>query len=106
VKFWHWQYDLGFEDDQGNVVAPSSPDFHIVAGRVDSSGSDPSDVYSKNGRRNVYGPGSGPSFRPPARERATSDNPSETPINTPQGAPLFKVRTNMTEDISCADCRT
>jgi len=104
VKFWLWEYDLHFEDDQGNVIASAQPDFHIVAGRVDANGNDPSDVYSKNGRRPVYGPNNGPSFRPPARERATLNAPSETPLNTPQGRPLIKVRSSMTEHISCADC--
>jgi hypothetical protein len=104
VKFWLWEYDIHTEDDQGNVVDPTWQDFHIVAGRVDALGNDPTDVYTKNGRRPVYGPGIGPGFRPPARDRATTNTPSEQPITTPQGRPVFKVRSNMTESISCADC--
>ena len=50
VKFWLWQYDLGFEDDRGNSIAAAQPDFHIVAGQVDFMGNDPTDVYSKNSR--------------------------------------------------------
>jgi hypothetical protein len=105
VKFWLWEYDMRFEDDQGTRVAPSNPDFHIVGGRVDASGNDPVNVYSKNGRRRVYGPGSAGSFRPAARERALSNDPSEQPATTPGGRPVFKVRTNMTETITCAGCQ-
>ena len=103
VKFWMWQYNLHAEDDRGTVLAPASPDFHIVAGQTDFTGADPTDVYSKNGFRPVYGPGTGPSFRPAARERSTSNDPSETPA-TYRGRPVFKVRTNMTEEITCAEC--
>lgn len=103
VKFWLWEYDLHLEDDQGTVLAPPNSDFHIVAGMTDLTGADPTNVYSKNGRRRVYGPGSGSSFRPAARSRALSNNPQETPV-TFQGRPVFKVRSNMTEAITCAEC--
>jgi hypothetical protein len=105
AKFWLWEYDIRLEDDQGTVVSPTSQDFHIVGGRVDASGNDSVNVYSKNGRRRVYGPGSGGSFRPAARDRALSNDPSEQPGTTPAGRPVFKVRTNMTETITCADCQ-
>jgi hypothetical protein len=104
IKFWLWEYDIHTEDDQHNVVNPTWQDFHIVAGRVDATGADPADVYSKNGKRPIYGPGTGPSFRPPARDRATVNDPSERPINTPHGRPVYKVRSNMTETVSCAGC--
>ncbi len=104
VKFWMWQYDLGFEDDQGNALGSPSPDFHIVAGRADAMGNDPSDVYSKNGKRPVYGPSTGPFFRPPTRERATANDPGEAPLSTPQGRPVIKTRSNMTQHVSCAGC--
>lgn len=104
VKFWLWEYDIRMEDDLGTVVAPTWQDFHIVAGRTDALGADPSDVYTKNGARPVYGPGTGPDFRPPARDRATTNDPSETPITTPAGRPVFKVRSNISESITCADC--
>ena len=104
VKFWLWEYDLHLEDDQGTVLSPNSRDFHIVAGRTDATGADPTDVYSKNGRRRVYGPGTGPGFRPATRDRALSNDPSETPGSTSQGRPVFKVRSNMSEDITCAGC--
>jgi Domain of unknown function (DUF4157) len=103
VKFWLWEYDMHAEDDRGTVLSANNRDFHIVAGRVDSTGGDPTDVYSKNGRRPVYGPGTGPSFKPAARERSTSNDPSETP-GTLNGRPVFKVRSNMSESISCAGC--
>jgi Domain of unknown function (DUF4157) len=104
VKFWMWQYDLSFEDNTGAAVGSTSPDFHIVAGVTDLTGADPSNVYSKNGRRPVYGTGTGPSFRPPARERATANNASETPLDAPNGGPLYKIRSNITQHITCADC--
>jgi hypothetical protein len=103
VKFWMWEYDMHAENDQGTVLSGAHRDFHIVAGRADLSGADPTDVYSKNGARPVYGPGTGPGFRPAARERSTSNDASETPA-THNGRPVFKVRTNMSEHVSCADC--
>ena len=103
VKFWLWEYEMHLEDDQNTVVSPTHRDFHVVAGRVDSAGNDPADVYSKNGHRPVYGPGTGPSFRPATRERATSNDAAETPA-TRNGRPLFKVRSGMTESISCGGC--
>jgi hypothetical protein len=103
VKFWLWQYDFHVEDDQGTVLSSNSRDFHIVAGRTDSTGADPTDVYTKNGARQVHGPGTGPSFRPAARDRTLSNNPSETPV-TQNGRPVFSVRSNMSEEISCATC--
>jgi len=102
VKFWLWTYDIHTEDDLGNIIDSTWQDFHIVGGRTDAAGNDPSDVYSKNGRRPIHGPGTGPSFRPAARDRAldTNDNPGHTDA----GRPLFKVRSNMREVITCAGC--
>ncbi|HSL69603.1 MAG TPA: hypothetical protein VK864_05135, partial [Longimicrobiales bacterium] len=97
-------YDMKFEDDQGNLLAAAQRDFHVVGGRVDAQGNDPTNVYSKNGRRPVYGPGTGPGFKPAARERSTTNDRHETPGTTAQGRPVFKVRTNMSEDITCAGC--
>lgn len=104
VKFWLWEYDLHLENDQGTILSPPNQDFHIVAGLTDFTGADPTNVYSKNGRRRVYGPGTGSSFRPATRSRALSNNPSETPV-IHQGRPVFKVRRNMTEALTCAQCR-
>ena len=103
VRFWQWEYDMHFEDDLGNRLTPDHRDFHVVAGRADSSGADPTDVYTKNGRRQVHGPGSGPSFQPAARDRTLSNDPSETPV-THNGRPMFSVRSNMSEYITCAGC--
>ena len=102
VKFWLWQYDIRLENDLG-FVHSTGTDFHIVAGRTDFTGADPSDVYSKNGYRRVHGPGTGPSWRPAARERALTNDASESP-GTIGGRPVFKVRSNMTEQITCAGC--
>jgi hypothetical protein len=104
VKFWVWDYDISFVDDRGLPQGGPLPDFHTVAGRMDALGGEPTNVYSKNGHRPVYGPGTGPSFRPPARERATISAPSEASVNTTDGHPVFKLRTNMTESIGCAEC--
>ncbi len=102
VKFWMWQYDIRTEDDLGNVVDPTWQDFHIVGGRMDSAGGEPN-VYSKNGPRPIHGPGTGPSFRPASRDRALDrdDNPGDAP----NGRPLYKVRSNMREVVSCGRCR-
>jgi hypothetical protein len=102
VKLWLWQYDIHTEDDLGNIIDPTWRDFHIVGGRMDAAGNDPTNVLSKNGQRPIHGPGTGPSFRPATRDRAldTDDNPG----NAPSGRPLFKVRSNMSEEITCAGC--
>ena len=104
VKFWLWEYDMHSEDDSGTRVSVDHRDFHVVAGRADSTGADPTAVYSKNGARRVHGPGSGASFQPAARERYLSNDSSETPANLPNGRPHFVVRSNMSENITCAGC--
>lgn len=103
VKFWLWEYDMHLEDDTGAVLSSNRRDFHIVAGRADATGADPTIVYSKNGYRLVHGPGTGPSFRPATRERALSNDATETPAIL-NGRPAFKVRSNMSEAITCAGC--
>jgi len=102
VKFWLWQYDMRFEDDQGTLIQSAQPDFHIVGARVNSAGNEPTNVYSKNGRRPIHGPGTGASFRPAAREPALNNN--DVPTQTPAGRPIYKVRTNMSEQINCGNC--
>lgn len=102
VKFWLWDYDIHTEDDLGNIVDPTWHDFHIVGGRMRADGSDPTDVYSKNGRRPIHGPGTGPSFRPASRDRALDND--DRPGTTASGRPLYKVRSSMREVISCAGC--
>jgi hypothetical protein len=104
IKFWLWQYDLSFEDDQGVQLRPPSPDFHIAAGLSDPLGLDPTDVYSKNGARPVEGPGTGPGFRPAARARTLTNDASAQPVNAPNGRPVFSVRTNFTESCFRASC--
>jgi hypothetical protein len=104
VKHWFWEYDLHVETDSG-ARGPDAHDFHTVAGVVDKAGNDPDDVYSKNGARPVYGPGTGPSWKPASRERATSNDPSETPAKTNGGEPLFKVRSNVKETVTSHPCK-
>ncbi|GGY40202.1 hypothetical protein GCM10007387_22980 [Pseudoduganella albidiflava] len=101
VKFWLWEYNMHPEDAQGNVLRAARPDFHIVAGRMDAAGGEPA-VYSKNGRRPIHGPAPGPSFRPATRERALDDD--DQPAELPGGRPFFKVRSDMIEQVSCAEC--
>ncbi|MEO7232695.1 MAG: DUF4157 domain-containing protein [Polaromonas sp.] len=102
VKFWLWQYDIRIEDDRGTVLRPNWRDFHIVGGRMDAAGNDPTNVYSKNGPRPIHGPGTGPGFRPATRDQALDEN--DNPGTTADGRSLYKVRSNMTEEISCAGC--
>lgn len=104
VKHWLWDYDMHAEDSAGRRVQGPSHDFHTVAGVSDRSGADPTDVFSKNGKRPVYGPATGPSFRPPPRERATTNHPNETPLSDRSGNPYFKVRTGYTETAFCLPC--
>jgi hypothetical protein len=102
VKYWWWDYDLHGETTSGKT--PSFRDFHTVAGVSDRAGNDPDDVYSKNGARPVYGPGTGPGFKPPGREQATTNDSKETPMTTPDGKPVYKVRTNFSELCACHPC--
>jgi uncharacterized protein with PIN domain len=103
VKFWLWTYDLHAE--YNGVVSYVGPDFHIVAGVAGPGGTDPTDVYSKNGQRPVYGPATGPSFRPPAREQDRENNPGEA-LRFLNGIPIYKLRQNMVERIFCLPCPT
>ncbi|MGH6646443.1 DUF4157 domain-containing protein [Aquabacterium sp.] len=102
VKFWLWEYDIQIEDSKGTVVKPKWRDFHIVAGRMDAGGVDPTDVYSKNGPRPIHGPGPGPSFKPAAKDQALDAD--DKPGTMPDGSPVYKVRSNMSEVVTCADC--
>ena len=103
VKHWLWVYDLHGEDHMGRRGG-SSPDFHTVAGVSGPNGADPTDVYSKNGNRPVYGPGSGPSFKPLPKEQDRYNNRNERLKYDPQGNPRYKVRTNMREFKFCLPC--
>jgi len=103
VKHWFWEYDLHVETDDG-LKGPTNHDFHTVAGVIDKGGADPDDVYSKNGGRPVYGPGTGPSWKPAQRDRATSNDPSETPATTSDGRALYKVRSNFKESVTTHSC--
>ncbi len=58
-------------------------------------------VYSKNGGRPVKGPGTGPDFKPPKQEPATSNDPAEKPLIGPDGKPVTKNRKNYKETCYC-----
>jgi hypothetical protein len=103
VKQWFWEYDLRLETDDGRHT-DASHDFHTVAGVVDKAGKDPDDVYTKNGARPVFGPGTGPGFKPADRDRARSNNPSNKEESTSDGAPLFKKRWNFKEIVKSHPC--
>jgi hypothetical protein len=102
VKFWLWQYDIRMEDDRGTILKPTWRDFHIVGALMDAAGNEPANVYSKNGPRPIHGPGTGASFRPAAREQALDED--DNPGTTNDGRPLYKVRSNVREEITCAGC--
>jgi outer membrane protein OmpA-like peptidoglycan-associated protein len=106
IKFWLWEYDARREDSSGRVINPFPHDFHIVGGptggvRVPQ---DSDEFYSKNGHRNVHGPGTAPSFKPPAKEQETWDEPSETLRFDQNGDPLYFVRFNFKESCHCFPC--
>ncbi len=103
VKHWFWEYDLRLETDDGRKTSPSH-DFHTVAGVVDKAGKDPDDVYTKNGARPVFGPGTGPGSKPPDRDRARSNDPSNKEQSSSDGAPLFKKRWNFKEVVKSHSC--
>jgi len=104
VKHWLWVYDLGAVDSTGQPLETPHQDFHTVAGVSGPGGVDPTDVFSKNGKRPIYGPGTGPGFRPPARERAKINHPAETPISDRAGNPVFIARANYREGCFCLNC--
>jgi hypothetical protein len=105
VKHWFWEYDLRLETDDGRKT-DASHDFHTVAGVVDKAGKDPDDVYTKNGARPVFGPGTGPGWKPPDRDRARSNDPSNKEMSTQDGAPLYKKRWNFKEVVKSHSCPT
>jgi len=104
IKHWLWEYDLQFADADGNIIGQAPRDFHTVAGPCDQCGNNPTSVYSKNGARPLEGPGTGPSFRPPAKEPATKSNRYATPILDSLGRPIYKIRTNFVETCYCLPC--
>jgi hypothetical protein len=103
VKHWLWRYDLHAESSEGRRT-PASADFHTVAGAVSQQGVEPADVYSKNGRRAIHGPGTGASFRPAAREQLRTNDPSERPVTGRSGQPVYAVRENYTDTTYCLPC--
>ncbi len=105
VQHWLWEYDIHVEDSDGKSGA-SWRDFHTVGGPTDGDPlpQPPSEVYTKNGKRKVYGPGTGPSFKPVVKDQARSNDPADLPMTDPQGRPLYKVRSNFTETSSCLPC--
>lgn len=104
IKHWLWRYNVHLEDYSGNRITPPSPDFHTVAGMIDPRGTDPVDVYSKNGKRPVYGPGTGTGFRPPTRAQARENNANEQLATDSNGRPIYKVRSNFQTDVACLNC--
>src|SRR5262245_1933666 len=105
VKHWFWEYDSHLEDSKGTKIA-LDPDFHTVSGPTagDPKPQDSNEVYSKDGQRKVHGPGTGPSFKPPARAQATSNDPSEKPGTDSGGKPLIKVCSVTAESCHCLPC--
>ena len=104
VKHWLWEYDIHLEDADGNVLTDTNRDFHTVAGPCDTNGNDPASVVSKNGKRPLEGPATGPSFRPPPKNQATSNDRNATPATDRSGRPIYKVRTNFVESCYCLPC--
>lgn len=105
VQHWLWEYDMRLEDADGNRGAVSR-DFHTVGGPTDGDPlpKEPTDVYTKNGARKVYGPGKGPSFKPAAKDQARTNDPADQPITDTRGRPIYKVRNNFTETSFCLPC--
>jgi hypothetical protein len=106
VKHWFWEYDSHLEDSKGTKLFTFDPDFHTVSGPTagDPKPKDSDECYSKDGKRKVYGPGTGPRFKPPARAQATSNDPSETPGTDRSGKPLIKVCSVTAESCYCLPC--
>jgi hypothetical protein len=55
-KFFYWPHELAVYNASSGIVSKSHPDFHIVSGQTDNTGSGPSLVISKNGRRPITAP--------------------------------------------------
>jgi len=106
VKHWLWEYDIRMEDSSGAVVVPTWQDFHTVGGPTDGDPvpKDSDEYYTKNGARKVYGPSTGPSFKPVLKDQALKNDPSEAPIVDGAGKPIYKVRSNFTESCHCLPC--
>jgi hypothetical protein len=105
VQHWLWEYDIHLEDADGNAGA-TARDFHTVGGPTDGDPlpTPPSAVWTKNGARKVYGPGSGPSFRPVAKDQARTNDPADQPVTDVRGRPVYKVRSNFAESSFCLPC--
>ena len=106
VKHWLWEYDVHYQDSTGTVAQNPPTDFHTVGGPTagDPMAKDSDEFFTKNGKRNVYGPGTAPSFKPPAKEQATLSDPSEAPQFDATGQPIYKLRSNFKESCYCLPC--
>jgi len=106
IKFWMWEYDGRLEDSSGSVLRYFPRDFHMVGGPTagDPLPKDSAGFYSKNHHRKVYGPGTAPSFRPPAKEQATSNDELERKETDNKGNPIYWVRYNLKESCYCFPC--
>jgi hypothetical protein len=106
VKQWLWEYDVHYQDSHGTTAQDPPTDFHTVGGPTDGDpvAKESDEFFTKNGKRPVYGPGTAPSFKPPAREQATLSDPSEKPQFDDQGKPIYKLRSNFKETCYCMPC--
>jgi len=104
VKHWLWTFEFHLEDHKGKKTEGPWADFHTVAGVIDKQGNDPTDVYSKNGPRNVEGPGTGPGFKPEPKEHAKANTPKGEPIYDDKKNPVYKIRKNIEEWTFCLPC--
>ncbi|GAA2624040.1 eCIS core domain-containing protein [Paractinoplanes durhamensis] len=105
VQHWLWEYDVGLEYADGSRT-PMSRDFHTVGGPTDGDPlpNPPSEVWTKNGHRKVYGPGTGMSFKPVPRDQARTNDAADKPVTDKAGNPIYKVRANFAESSFCLPC--
>jgi hypothetical protein len=103
IKHWYWDYDLHAEDSAGNK-GPSHRDFHTVGGMLDEKGNDFNYFWSKNGKRPIFGPASGASWKPSAKEQDRENNKGNKLKVDPSGKPIYKVRSNYSEACYCGSC--
>ena len=104
LKFWLWVYDTQLEFEDGTVLQVVKGDFHIVGGRLGPGGKDPTNVYSKNGARPVFGPKRPLDWKPSEREHARHNNKSND-LSFFEGKKIIKVRKNIKQFIFILPCK-
>jgi hypothetical protein len=105
IKFWLWTYTSTAQSLDGQIQLGTGKDFHIVAGVLGPNGADPTNVFSKNGHRPVFGPAAPLSWKPLEQEPVKTNNQFNSPVFE-SGRQIYWIRTNIVQQVFILPCKT